>query len=142
MPRARTVAVGLLVVAGLVGTFLNERGPFADTPVITYEQVFTDYAAQKVEQFSQWRDQIQIRETDGRVFRAVVPAGHTFFDDFARARETYIYGYAYESVPDDWLAMSTPWAPMLLLIAAVLIWSSSLIRGRRFGGTPETRLAA
>lgn len=88
MPRARWFVVGFLVIAAVVGGMLNARGPFGDHPRIAYDQVFADYAARKVAQISQWRDQLEIVEVDGTVLRAAVPPDRDFTSDFAVARRT------------------------------------------------------
>ena len=131
MPRARWFVVGFLVIAAVVGGMLNARGPFGDHPRIAYDQVFADYAARKVAQISQWRDQLEIVEVDGTVLRAAVPPDRDFTSDFAVARRTYMNAFAYSRLPDAWLGIMTPWLPFLVALAAVLIWATAIVRNRR-----------
>ena len=131
MPRLRWFVVGFLLIAAVVGGLLNARGPFGDHPPIAYEQVFADYAARRINQISQWRDQLEIVEVDGAVLRAVVPPDRDFTNDFAEARRTYMNAFAYSRLPDAWLGVMTPWVPFLLALAAVLILATAVARDRR-----------
>jgi hypothetical protein len=141
MPRARWFVVGFLLVAAVVGGALNDRGPFGDHPRIAYDQVFVDYAAGRTDRISQWRDQLEIVEADGAVFRAVVPPDRDFASDFAAARRTHMVAFHYTRLPDAWLGVMTPWVPAVLVLAAALTWVAALARNRRAaaGSSPDGR---
>ena len=131
MPRARWFVLAFLLAVAVVGGVLNSRGPFGDHPGIAYDQVFTDYAARKIERISQWRDQLEIVEIDGSVVRAVVPPDRDFERDFDEARRTHMNAFAYSRLPDAWLGLMTPWVPAVLALAALLIWITAIVRSRR-----------
>jgi hypothetical protein len=130
MPRAAWFVVGFLVVGALAGGALNARGPFAAHPRLAYTQFLTDFEAGRVEQIVQWQDQLEV--TEGRQLLTVVaPPEADLVGDLARARWAGGVGIDFAHIPDAWLGQETPWVPVLILLAAALIWVSAIARNRR-----------
>ncbi len=130
MLRARWFVVGFLLIAAVVGGLLTARGPFDAHPALTYEQFLADVQAGRVGQITQWRDQLEV--TDQGTLRSVlVPADRDVQSDLARASWAGGVGISYAGLPDDWLGALTPWVPLLLALAAALIWASAIVRNRR-----------
>lgn len=143
MPRARWFVVGFLLIAAVAGGLLNARGPFGSHPALAYDQFLADFQAGKVEQITQWRDQLEVNE-QGVLLLVVVPADRDLQSDLGQARVAGGVGLALASVPDAWLGAMTPWVPLLLALAAVLIWATAIARSRRAAsgsagpGSPQT----
>jgi hypothetical protein len=143
MPRARWFVVGFLLIAAVVGGVLNARGPFDTHPALGYDQFLADFQAGKVEQIAQWRDQLEVTE-QGALRSVVVPADRDLQADLGRARVAGGVGISFVGVPDAWLGTMTPWIPLLLALAAVLIWATAIVRSRRVAsrsasaGRPQT----
>ena len=140
MPRTRWLVIGFLLATGIVGGVANARGPFADHPALTYSQFLTDVAAGRVGQIVQWRDRLEV--TDGsQVLLVTVPADADVVGDYAQARISGGVPMAWATIPDPWLGLTTPWVPVLILVAGSLIWIGALVRGRRArtSGTPARR---
>jgi hypothetical protein len=130
MPRARWFIVGFLLIAAVVGGLLSARGPFGQHQALAYDQFLADFEAGRVGQVTQWRDQLEVSE-DGALFTVVVPADRDLQSDLGRARVAGGVGIAYAGLPDAWLGTMTPWIPLLLALAAALIWISAILRDRR-----------
>jgi hypothetical protein len=130
MPHARWFVVGFLLIAAVVGGFLNARGPFDAHPALAYEQFLTDFETGSVGQIVQWRNQLEV--TDRGAFRSVVvPADRDLLADLAQARAAGGVGINYSALPDAWLATMTPWIAVLLALAALVIWVTAIVRSRR-----------
>jgi peptidoglycan/LPS O-acetylase OafA/YrhL len=130
MPRARWFVVGFLVVAAVVGALLNARGPFAAHQPLAYDQFLADFQAGRVEQIATWRDQLEVAD-QGTLRSVVVPANRDLPADLAAARAAGGVGLNYTALPDAWLTTMTPWIPVLLAVAALLIWVTAIVRNRR-----------
>jgi hypothetical protein len=130
MPPARWLVVGFLLIAVVVGGLLNARGPFDAHPALAYGQFLADFQAGKVEQTVQWRNQLEVTE-QGALRSVVVPANRDLPADLAQARAAGGVGINYAGLPDAWLGVMTPWIPVLLASAALLIWVTAIVRSRR-----------
>jgi hypothetical protein len=130
MPRARWFAVGFVLVAAAVGGLLNARGPFDAHQPLAYDQFIADVQAGKVAKISQWRDQLEVAEL-GALRSVVVPADRDLSTDLGIARAAGGVGITIVGVPDRWVEAMTPSVPMLLALAAALIWATAILRGRR-----------
>jgi len=134
MPRARWLVVGLLLLAALVGGVLNERGPFDAHTSLSYEQLLDDFGAGRIERIVQWRDQLEVIK-GGQLLTVVVPAGRDLPDDLMQARR--LGAWSFSQLPDTWLGIHTPAIPILIVVAAVLLWASALARYRRATSRPR-----
>jgi hypothetical protein len=130
MPRVRWFVVGFLLIAAVIGGVLNARGPFDDHPALVYDQFLADFQAGGIEQIVQWRDHLEVTE-QGTLLSVVVPADRDLPADLARARAAGGVGISYSRLPDAWLSVMTPWIPVLLSLAALLIWATAIMRSRR-----------
>lgn len=131
MVRTRWFGVGFLVVAAVIGGSLNARGPFDGHPVLAYDEFLADFRAGNVQQIIQWRDQLELTE-QGNLLTVLVPAERDVEADLAQARWASGVGISYTLLPDAWLGTMTPWAPILIAVAAVLIWITAIARDRRW----------
>lgn len=129
MPRARWFVIGFLVVTGLIGGVLNERGPFGEHPSLSYTQFLADFEAGTVHRIVQWRDRLEVTEAD-QVLLVTVPPDRDLTADLARARLAGNVGINWTHMPDAWLGNDTPWVPILILVAAALIWVTAIVRSR------------
>jgi hypothetical protein len=130
MPRSRWLVIGFLLVAAAVGGLLNARGPFDAHPTLAYERFLADFEAGKVDQIVQWRDQLEVTE-QGALRSVTVPPDRDLEADLGQARVAGGVGLSYARLPDSWLVPLTPWVPLLLAFAAMLIWMSSIARSRK-----------
>lgn len=130
MPRARWFIVGFLLIAAVVGGMLNARGPFDAHPALAYDQFLADFQAGNVEQIVQWRDRLEVTE-QGALFSVGVPAERDLPADLAQARRAGGVAINFAVLPDAWLGVMTPWVPVVLALAAVLIWVTAIARNRR-----------
>lgn len=130
MPRARWFVIGFLLVAAVLGGLLNARGPFDAHPAIAYDEFLADFQAGRVEQIVQWRSQLEVTE-GATLLSVVVPTDRDLPADLAHARVAGGVGISYARLPDAWLGVMTPWVPVMLALAAVLIWGSATLRNRR-----------
>ena len=139
MPRARWFVAGFLLVAVVLGGVLNERGPFASHPALAYDRFLHDVQVGEVDQVVQWRDELEVTE-QGSLLSVVVPTGHDPAADLAQARDAGGAGtsFAFAHIPDAWLGLMTPWVPLVLSAAAMLIWVTSVARNRGFE-SPSSR---
>ena len=130
MPRSRWLLAGFLVVATVVSGLLNARGPFDAHPALAYDQFLADFQAGEVEQIVQWQDQLEV--TEQHALRSVtVPPDRDLTADLALARVAGGVGLSYARLPDSWLIPMTPWVALLITLAAVVIWVTSVTRSRR-----------
>ncbi len=138
MPRVGWFVVGFLLIAAVVGGWLNARGPFDTHPALAYDQFLADFGAGRVEQIVQWRDQLEVTE-QGALRSVVVPADRDLPADLSQARATGGVGITYAGLPDAWLGSMTPWIPGLMALAALLIWVTAIVRSRRSttGSAPQ-----
>jgi len=127
MRRARWLVVGFVVLAALVGWVLNERGPFGDHPPLPYAQFLADWGAGRVDDAVQWRDRVEVTE-GGRLLLVTVPPGRDLQADLAQASPG---GSRWAEIPDNWLRLYTLWVPLLILVAAILLWTTAIARNRR-----------
>lgn len=130
MPRARWFVIGFLLIAAVVGGLLNARGPFDAHPPLAYDQFLADFQGSRVEQITQWRDQLEVTD-QGALRSVVVPADRDLQSDLAQARSAGGVGISYSGLPDAWLGAMTPWVPLLLALGALLIWVTAIARSRR-----------
>ena len=130
MPRARWVVIGFVVVTALIGGVLNARGPFAPHPALAYPQFLADFEAGRVERIVQWQDRLEVTE-GGRHLAVVVPPEVDLHADLVQARRAGGVGISFGHIPDAWLGLLTPWIPVLIVLAAVLIWTTGIARNRR-----------
>lgn len=137
MPRARWFVVGFLLVAALVGGVLNARGPFGAHPSLAYTQFLADFQAGRVERIVQWRDQLEVTES-GQLLAVTVPPEKDLVADLAQARQAGGVGINFAHIPDAWLGLFTPWIPILILLAAALIWVTGIARNRRMTSGADT----
>lgn len=135
MSRTRSIVIGSLLAAGVIGGVLNARGPFAAHPSLSYPQFLADFEAGRVEQVEQWHDQLEVTEVSQRLL-VVVPPDVDLAADLAQARWAGGVGISWARMPDPWLERYTPWVPVLILLASVLIWMGALARNRR--ATPSS----
>jgi hypothetical protein len=129
MPRARWFVFGFLLIAAVIGGFMIARGPFDAHSAIAYDQFLADFQAGEVGHIVQWRDQLEIAE-DGALRSVVVPPDRDLPADLGQARVKGNVGIAQSRLPDLWLAVITPWVPLLLGVSAILIWISAVIRNQ------------
>lgn len=111
------------------------------TPRSPYDQFLANVQAGRVEQIVQWRNQLEVTEQGG-LRSVVVPADRDLFADLGQARAAGGVGISYAGLPDDWLGTMTPWIPVLIVLAALLIWVTAIVRtvGWRQGPVaPEAR---
>lgn len=130
MPRSRSLIVGFLLIAAAVGGLLNARGPFDAHTDLAYDQFLTDFQAGNVEQIVQWRDRLEVTE-QGALFSVGVPAQRDLPADLAQARHAGGVAINFAVLPDAWLGVMTPWVPVVLALASVLIWVAAMARNRR-----------
>lgn len=128
MPRARWLVLGALSAVVLVGGFVNERGPFDAHPGLAYEQFLEAFDAGRISRIVQWRDQLEVTRDD-RLLSVVVPAGRDLASDLAQARR--IGEWSFTAIPDSWVGQSTPVVPLVILSAAIFVWTTALARNRR-----------
>lgn len=129
MPRVRWFVIGCLVAVALVGGALNERGPFGQHPSLSYAQFLADFQAGDVGQILQWRDQIEVTEAD-QLLLVTVPPDRDLTADLAQAKLAGSGGITWVHVPDGWMTSHTPWIPVVILVAAALIWAAAIARTR------------
>jgi hypothetical protein len=132
MPRARWLLVAFLLVAAVVGGILNERGPFGAHPGLVYDQFLADFQAGNVDRIVQWRDRLEVTE-HGALFTVVMPVERDFPADLAQARRAGGVGISFGGVPDAWLGVMTPSVPIVIAVAAVLVWAPAVLRDWRRG---------
>lgn len=130
MPRARWFVIGFMVLAALAGGVLNERGPFGAHPSLAYGPFLADFEAGEVAEIVQWRDRLEVTEGD-RLLLVTVPPDRDLAADLAQAKLAGNVGISWAHVPDPWLGRITPWVAFLILVAGVLVWTTSLARSRR-----------
>lgn len=130
MARAWWFVIGFLLLAAVVGTVLNTRGPFDPHPTLAYDRFLADLAAGRVERIVQWRDQLEVTEPAAQL-SVTVPADRDLMADLAQASRAGGVGMDYARLPDAWLGVMTPWVPGLLAVAAALIWITAIARDRR-----------
>lgn len=130
MPRARWFVVAFLLFAAVIGGLLNARGPFDTHPSVAYDQFLADFQAGKVERIVQWQDRLEVTE-QGALISVDVPADRDLPADLAQALRASGVGISYSRLPDAWLGTMTPWFPVVLALAAVLIWATAIVRSRR-----------
>jgi hypothetical protein len=136
MPRARWFVIAFLLAATLAGGVLNARGPFVAHPHLGYPQLLADFQAGRIERIVQWRDQLEVSDGD-ELLLVTVPPDRDLAADLAQARWAGGVGISWQTVADDWLGNTTPWVPMLILLAAALIWTTGIVRNRRGGSDPQ-----
>ncbi len=129
MTRSRALLIVAVIAIGVLGGAINARGPFADHPTLTYPQLIADVGAGHVGIVSQWRDRLEVTE-GSHVFLVTVPAGADAFLEVSTARLGGGAALGFERIPDDWLAISNPGIPALMLIVGVVIWVPAVRRWR------------
>lgn len=137
VPRTRWFVAGFLVMAAVVGGVFSARGPFDAHPALAYGPFLMDYQGGKVEQIVQWRDHLEVT-VQGVLLTVAVPPDRDLQADLAEARRAGRVGITYSRIPDAWLGVMTPWVPLLLAVAAVLIWATAIVRSRRLASGSST----
>ncbi len=130
MPRARWLVVGSLLIAAVLGTALDARGPLGAHPALAYDQFLADVQAGRVERLVQWRDRLEVTEQSAP-FTVVVPSERDLQADLAQARRAGSVGVELVRVPDAWLGMLTPAVPIVLVLAAGAVWVAAIAGNRR-----------
>ncbi|MEO5966276.1 MAG: hypothetical protein ABIR11_12480 [Candidatus Limnocylindrales bacterium] len=130
MSRTRWFVAGPLLFAAVMAGVLNAHGPFDAHPSLGYAPFLADFQAGKVERIVQWRDRLEVTES-GVLLAVVVPPERNLDEDLDAARAAGGVGIDRANIPDAWLPMTTPSVPVLLAIAAALIWGTALVRNRR-----------
>ena len=77
---------------------------------------------------------------DGQVRHVGDPVAVVIGESLAQARDAGGAGtsFAFAHIPDAWLGLMTPWVPLVLSAAAMLIWVTSVARNRGFE-SPSSR---
>jgi hypothetical protein len=130
MPRTRWLVIGALLVAAVMGTALEARGPFGAHPTVAYDQFLADVQAGKVDRIVQWRDRLEVTER-GAPLSVIVPAERDLQADLAQARRAGGVGIDLAWMPDAWLGMMTPAVPVVLVLVACFVWLAAIVEDRR-----------
>ena len=129
MLHGRRLLVAALIGFAFLGAAINAIGPFGAHPALAYPQFLADFEAGRVDRIVAWRDRLEVTEGP-QAFLVVVPEGSDLTLDLAQARAAGGVGSDWAVVSDDWVSTQTPWIPVLLLVAGLVLWLPALLRGR------------
>ena len=135
MSRGRWLFIAAFIAVSVVGTVINNLGPFAPHPELSYAAFLADYRAGKVPEIAQWRDRLEVSD-GGTLNLVVVPADRDLRADLAAGRAPTGVGFSMRGFPDSWLVQFTPFIPGLLVLGALILWLPALRARHGRGAEP------